>query len=153
VETALDVFVGHILFDAWVANQDRHHENWGTVVLGSQMHLAPTFDHASSLARNLTDKERLNDFKPAINTEMISSFVRKARSAFYASVQDRKPLSTMEAWRAFSSRAPQAAEAWLRRLASVKVATLEQMVANIPSSRMSGAAVDFTVKLLEENRR
>lgn len=153
VETALDVFVGYILFDAWVANQDRHHENWGAVVLGRQMHLAPTFDHAASLARNLTDKERAERLQTRDKNRMISTFVRKARSAFYASVQERKPLTTMAAWRAFSSYAPQAAQAWLRRLASIDPATVKEIVARIPSSRMSGVAVDFTVKLLEENRR
>lgn len=28
IVTAYDVFVGYLLFDAWIANQDRHHENW-----------------------------------------------------------------------------------------------------------------------------
>lgn len=27
IETALDVFVGYAMLDAWLANQDRHHEN------------------------------------------------------------------------------------------------------------------------------
>ncbi|RMF86356.1 MAG: hypothetical protein D6741_22045 [Planctomycetota bacterium] len=27
VSSALDVFVGYVMFDAWIANQDRHHEN------------------------------------------------------------------------------------------------------------------------------
>ncbi|HMP01047.1 MAG TPA: hypothetical protein PKD86_12340 [Gemmatales bacterium] len=29
VHSALDVFVGYVMLDAWIANQDRHHENWG----------------------------------------------------------------------------------------------------------------------------
>ncbi len=29
VVTASDVFVGYLLLDAWIANQDRHHQNWG----------------------------------------------------------------------------------------------------------------------------
>ena len=28
ISTALDVFVGYVMLDAWIANQDRHHENW-----------------------------------------------------------------------------------------------------------------------------
>ena len=31
IETALDVFAGYIMLDAWIANQDRHHENWGAL--------------------------------------------------------------------------------------------------------------------------
>lgn len=43
IQTAADVFVGYLLLDAWVANQDRHHENWGALrgpgglVLGAQL--------------------------------------------------------------------------------------------------------------------
>jgi hypothetical protein len=28
VTTAVDVFAGYVMLDAWIANQDRHHENW-----------------------------------------------------------------------------------------------------------------------------
>ena len=58
INSALDVFVGYLLFDAWIANQDRHSENWGLVKLRDIFYLAPSYDHGSSLARNLTDEER-----------------------------------------------------------------------------------------------
>jgi hypothetical protein len=48
---AIDVFVGYLMFDAWIGNQDRHHENWSLLVAPDRgIHLAPTYDHASSLA-------------------------------------------------------------------------------------------------------
>jgi len=34
METSLDVFVGYIMLDAWIANQDRHHENWAGIQRG-----------------------------------------------------------------------------------------------------------------------
>lgn len=59
VQSALDVFVGYLMLDAWVGSQDRHHENWGFIVSPeSTIHLAPTFDHASSLGWNETDETR-----------------------------------------------------------------------------------------------
>lgn len=59
VETAVDVFVGYLMLDAWIANQDRHHENWAVIVTPERnVHLAPTYDHASSLGRNETDQSR-----------------------------------------------------------------------------------------------
>jgi hypothetical protein len=54
VDTALGIFVGYVMLDAWIANQDRHHENWGALQ-DDQLRLAPTFDHGASLARNLSD--------------------------------------------------------------------------------------------------
>jgi hypothetical protein len=60
IATAADTFVGYLMLDAWIGNTDRHHENWGFVeVRGIQTpqviaHLAPTYDHASSLGREQT---------------------------------------------------------------------------------------------------
>ena len=34
IVSALDVFVGYLLLDAWIGNTDRHHENWGFVLVG-----------------------------------------------------------------------------------------------------------------------
>ena len=31
IVTAYDLFLGYLLLDAWIANQDRHHENWGLI--------------------------------------------------------------------------------------------------------------------------
>ena len=61
VGTAFDVFLGYLLLDVLVGNTDRHHENWGLVqtVIGER-HLAPTFDHASSLGCHLQDGVRWN---------------------------------------------------------------------------------------------
>jgi len=58
-KTAIDYFIGYILFDAWISNQDRHHQNWSFIVKkDDSMHLAPTYDHASSLGCRLTDVKR-----------------------------------------------------------------------------------------------
>ncbi len=54
----LDVFVGYVMPDAWIANQDRHHENLGALWDGEVLRLAPTFDHGAALARNPRDSER-----------------------------------------------------------------------------------------------
>jgi hypothetical protein len=45
------------MLDAWIGNGDRHHLNWGLVRnkltpnIIETIHLAPTYDHASSLGR------------------------------------------------------------------------------------------------------
>lgn len=49
LSSALDVFAGYVLLDAWIANQDRHHENWGALRMGTALYLAPSFDHGAAL--------------------------------------------------------------------------------------------------------
>lgn len=58
---AFALFAGYLLLDAVIGYTDRHHENWGVLLLGTtprRMVLAPTFDHASSLGRELSDDKR-----------------------------------------------------------------------------------------------
>jgi hypothetical protein len=49
LRTGADVAVGYLLFDAWIGNIDRHHQNWGWVVGPQGPYLAPSFDHGASL--------------------------------------------------------------------------------------------------------
>lgn len=65
--TAASRMVGYLVLDALVGNTDRHHQNWGVIlqsrIVADQppafvLQLAPTFDHASSLGRELTDERR-----------------------------------------------------------------------------------------------
>lgn len=153
VSTALDVFVGYLLLDAWIANQDRHHENWGAVRLEDRLHLAPTFDHGASLARNLTDKERHERLTTRDANRKIPAFVEKARSAFYSEPTDRKPMTTFEAWQAMACRASGASAAWLAKLQTIGQAAVAHVVAEVPPHRMSGICREFTVELLMENQR
>lgn len=78
-------FIGYLMLDAWIGNTDRHHENWGLVNGVDQVvRLAPTFDHASSLGRELTDEIRENRLNTKDNRYSVEAFSNKARSALYA---------------------------------------------------------------------
>lgn len=153
VKTALDVFVGYILLDAWIANQDRHHENWGAVRKADELHLAPTFDHGASLARNLSDEERKKRLTTRDTGYKISAFLQKARSAFYADPGESKPMTTFAAWQAFSAQASKASLGWLARLTRIDDQQVRRIVKEVPPHRMSSICQEFTVELLLENKQ
>lgn len=153
VSTALDVFIGYVMLDAWIANQDRHHENWGAIREGKLLRLAPTYDHGASLARNLSDEERKERMTTRDMNRQLPSFVRKARSAFYGEPSDAKPLPTVDAWRAFAIRSRVAATAWLERLRVIEVNDIKEMLAEVPPARMSRVGREFTLRLLSENQK
>ena len=50
----------YAVLDGLIGNTDRHHENWGLIYNNTTQEycLAPTYDHSSSLGRNLTDDDR-----------------------------------------------------------------------------------------------
>ena len=70
IVTALDVFVGYVMLDAWVANQDRHHENWAAIVApeDKKLRLAPTFDHGASRPEIFRTRKGKIDWKAGTRT-------------------------------------------------------------------------------------
>ncbi len=153
IESALDVFVGYLMLDAWIANQDRHHENWGVLLADGKLHLAPTFDHGASMARNITDKERLDRLKTRDKGRSIETFARRAKSALYANATDTRSLSTVDSWRAFATLSTNAASLWLARLTEINDDTVRAVMDEVPPHRMSHTCREFTVNLLAVNRR
>lgn len=156
VATALDVFVGYVLLDVWIANQDRHHENWGAISEpseGTHLLLAPTFDHGAGLARNLQDTEREDRLTTKDRNRSVAVFAAKGRSAFFGSAEDSKTLLLMDAFRAFAGRAPGAAKAWINRLRTVTPDEVFGILDQVPGDRMSAVCRTFTAQLLEVNRQ
>ena len=153
IETALDVFAGYVMLDAWIANQDRHHENWGALNDGNEIRLAPTFDHGAALARNLTDRERAERLTTRDRNRTLVAFVKGARSAFYGSTADARPLGTLEAFQAFGHVVPQAKNVWLDRLGAVNRDALCGILEKVPPERMSETCRQFTLEVLLTNQQ
>lgn len=153
LRTALDVFVGYLMLDAWIANTDRHHENWAMIRLADgTRHLAPSYDHASSLGRNETDERRMKRLATKDARQGMKWFVERARSAFFATEADRKPMTTLKAFKEAAEVEPAAARGWLERLRVVDFADVRRVFERLPSGWISGPAIDFALKMLELNR-
>jgi len=154
VQSALDVFVGYLMVDAWVANQDRHHENWGFIVSPDRtIHLAPTFDHASSLGWNETDETRTQRLTTRDSRRGMDRYVEKAQSAFFSSPTSSKPTPTLDVFREASKLRPLAAKAWLDRLSQISDNDVKHIFDQIPPERISDAARRFAMKMLELNQK
>jgi hypothetical protein len=150
IQTAIDVFVGYLLLDTWIGNGDRHHENWGIVRIKTAStseettHLAPTYDHASSLGRDLTDEQR--------QKRSLEAYANKCFSAFYGSVDDKKTLKTFDMFLLIANRYPKAACVWLARLENITEANILDIFNRINSSRISPNASNFARSILKINK-
>ena len=153
IQTAVDVFVGYVMLDAWVANQDRHHQNWGAIRDGNALRLGPTFDHGASLARNLQDSEREARMNTRDGGLGIEHFAERARTAFYPDGGGSRTLLTFEAFDQFKIVAPGAARAWLLQLESISTETIQNTISQVPLTRMTSTTRAFTLRLLELNRQ
>jgi hypothetical protein len=54
-EPAFLVFAGYLVFDAWIANTDRHAINWAVLEREGRLQLAPSFDHGTALASGVRE--------------------------------------------------------------------------------------------------
>lgn len=153
IATALGVFTGYVMLDAWVANQDRHHQNWGAILDNGVLYLAPTYDHGASLARNLTDEDRKDRLQTHDKNRTVEHFASKARSGFYQHSQERNTMFTLDVFRHFAHLEPGAAKIWLEKLNGIGSAVVDSILAEVPPQRMSPITRQFTLELLNINQR
>jgi len=152
VESAFEVFIGYLMFDAWVGNQDRHHQNWGIVLSPErQPHLAPTFDHGSSLGRNEADEVRTERLATRDKGRSIQTYVQRAQSAFFRSTGGGR-LTTIEAFREAAGFRPAAAQAWLTGFDAVSPQEIRRIFESVPNELISGPAIEFAFQMLELNK-
>ena len=153
--TAGDVFCGYLMLDALISNRDRHHENWAIIVDTSsqQRILCPTYDHASSLGRELTDAARERRLRSRDAGFNISSYLSKAGSLFFKSRADDKPLSTLDAFYTGVERRERAKRLWLEKLASLEASHIELVFTRMPNDIMSEVAKEFSIAMVLENKR
>jgi hypothetical protein len=146
----VSTFVGYLLLDAWICNGDRHHENWGFVVQLPEgiPHLAPTYDHASCLGRELLDAKR----QERIQNQTVKQYTERSRSAFYHQTSDRRAMLTFDLFQVIAHKYPKSAQIWLNQLANIHIQAVKSIFRQIPAHRISSVAVEFSLKMLEINQ-
>lgn len=151
---AADLFVGYLLLDAWIGNTDRHHENWGLIKAPDGVRLAPTFDHATCLGRELTPETARLRLETRDRRQDVRAYIARARSAFFA--PDSRPgsrtIAPFDAWERAARRLPEAAERWRRALAAVEAAAVDTLLDRVPTERISDSHRALARRILRLNR-
>jgi hypothetical protein len=147
----------YLVLDALIGNTDRHHENWGLVLSYDSVergiervgHLwvAPSFDHASSLGRELTDARR----QGLLESGSVAGYVRRGRGGIYLRSDDpfgANPLHLVEV--SFGTYPDYFRQA-LRQVAETPIATIEAVVEDVPEARITRPARDLAREILKYN--
>ena len=138
----------YLVLDAVIGNVDRHHENWGILRWRKDDHwagfIAPTFDHASSLGRELKDTRR--DLKLAENG--IGAYVEKGRGKICWSEDDQYGPSPLELVRRASRQYPEHFRPALRKLENLDKKYLDDLVNRVPGDWMSPSTKEFAIALM-----
>lgn len=145
----LRTLAGFIVLDAIICNTDRHHDNWG-LLRGPSAHgkithrIAPSFDHASSLGRELGDDRR----KAMLARNDIERYVMRGRGGIYWDCHDEKGenplLLVVKAAKAY----PKYFSLWVQRLRILDSKDMAGIVERIPVQYMSSEAREFSIRLM-----
>ena len=151
-EAAKRQLAGYLVLDAVVGNTDRHHENWGVVRerRGRRWvgRLAPSFDHASSLGRELRDQKRFL----RLDAGSVPAYAERARGAIYLRGNPRRGPSPLDLVRGSMLTIGRYFRAPLERLSSLRDSDVGEIMGRIPADWMSTPAKEFAVTLIRYNR-
>jgi hypothetical protein len=137
---AFEVFAGYLVFDAWIANTDRHAMNWAVLERGGERILAPSFDHGSALASGSSDDD--------LSRKDPMTF---SRGGMARSFEGGRSITLVEIALEAVQRAGGRATEWLHRLAEVQDDAIDRVLNDVPA--MSDRRCTFLATVLSENRR
>lgn len=151
---AFGVFTGYLLLDALVCNTDRHHENWAVIASGSggerSLFLAPTYDHASSLGRELQDSRRSMKLTTSDTRGNVRAYCDRATSALFEREGAARPLTCQRAYLAACELDPLAAEYWKQVLGRLQSSSFHEIVERVPVELMTSLARQFALSSLTD---
>jgi hypothetical protein len=146
VRTAWEAFVGYLVFDALIANTDRHHENWAVMVSRSgPPSLAPSFDHATCLGFQLSDEDRLRMLH---QEDGVERWVGRGRSSHF----EGKPTLLELASDGLSMTSSATRETWWDRVSSLSMRRWKATIERVPADLMSQAERTFAFEVVRRNR-
>lgn len=149
--SAIGLMAGYLMLDVLISNQDRHEENWGFISHDGRVYLAPTFDHASSLGRELRDERRAMKLAQGYGEHGVSGYVSKARSQLYDKKTGER-LHTIRAFSEFAGFCESEANFWLGQLSRVDEDYFRQLFSLVPDTHISDVGREFAIRLLMENK-
>lgn len=144
--TAFDLFAGFLLFDAWIANRDRHESNWALLQDSDDaLYLSPSFDHGAALGSGVEDpyRSRLLDVPGQVETWCAGGTAHR--------FEDCSDMSLVALAREALDRASASARAfWVQNVTEVTQVEWQTVLNRVPS--LSVVTANFTDKLLEINQ-
>ncbi|MFZ5806715.1 MAG: hypothetical protein ACOY3I_05875 [Verrucomicrobiota bacterium] len=149
-ENALTTVAGFMFLDALICNTDRHHENWGILrrvfKTGETVcTVAPSFDHSSSLGRELTNEKRCE----LLSGKRIEKYITKGSGGIYWNEKDKEGDAPLQLIQKTYAKHPSYFKFWIQKLCSIEFSAFVDILQRIPEERMDLTAKDFCLELLK----
>lgn len=141
---------GYLVLDALILNTDRHHENWGVLRTVNPDHtmayeIAPSFDHASSLARNEPPEKLVHWLTESGRVEW---YMNGAHGGIYLEGNSAKGANPYTIAEKAMLEWPEYFACWQDVLDKIEQQELERIVDRVPDSMMAIESKLFVKALL-----
>ena len=140
----------YLILDALIGNTDRHHENWGVLLKRDRESwrgfVAPSFDHASSLGRELLDEDR----EKRLVENQVRNYADKGRGAIYWSDGEQKAPNQRDLVRQATLQQPYQDffSAALMKIEKLDKKSISDIVNRVPHDWMTLLAREFAIALM-----
>ena len=144
----IEDFASYALLDGLIGNADRHHENWMVAYVVDaddvRLHLAQSFDHASSLGRELLDERR----EQILSTNGVLRYLRMGQGGVFVDGNRRRAPPPLRLAQLLCRWRPGLAGNWFGRLNSVSDSEIRSIIERVPPEFMSEIAREFAYRVV-----
>ncbi len=144
----IEDLASYALLDGLIGNVDRHHQNWMLAYVENagdvRLHLAPSFDHASSLGRELLDERR----EQILSSNGVLGYLRKGRGGVFVDGNRRNAPSPLRLAQLLCRWRPRLAGTWFERLNSVSDTEIRSIIERVPPKFMSEISKEFAYRVV-----
>lgn len=151
-DAAMNELVSYAILDGLIDNTDRHHENWMFYYHPAQgaFRLAPSYDHGSSLGRELHDtSQRISRSRRHIlDSGGMLNYIKGGKGRVYVNGGRALPLSPLSLAQLLCRWQPTIARPLLQRVNSVTDAGFRGAIDPVPPEFVSDTAKEFAHQLV-----
>ena len=152
---AFETLASYAVLDGLIGNTDRHHENWMLLLKNyenecTQLRILPSFDHASSLGRELRDERR----ERILASNGILNYLthRKVSGGVYVGGNRSRAPSPLRLAQLICRWRPELGRFWADRLSAIPIGEFRSIIDRVPDEFMSDPAREFAYQILIASR-
>ena len=138
----------YAVLDGLIGNTDRHHENWIVMLEDygehNRMYVAPSFDHASSLGRELRDEGR----QRILASNGVLNYLKRGRGGVFIDGNRQHAPSPLRLSRLLCRWWPELGSTWSGQLNSIPDMEFRSIIDKIPPEFMSDIAREFAYQVV-----
>ena len=152
---AFEKLASYALLDGLVGNTDRHHENWMIAYVDDHeqvfdvfTEVLPSFDHASSLGRELDDEKR----RRILESDGIRRYLKRGKGGVYVNSRRTKAPSPLRLARLLCRWKPEFTAGTLERINELSEPGIRTAIKRVPGEFMSDIAKEFAFQVITTSK-